>query len=125
MAGRPSTVQAILLAKSPSTGDPRRSFLTIEVMASHISSTALPDSGTPASWHRRVFRNSFTRKGRRFRVKGWSVKIQFGGRRRTFSLGKGTRAQAAREGRWIYDQIRNHGWESVASRGSAGNRAGA
>src|SRR5881394_2756683 len=53
-------------------------------------------------WQQRVFRNTFTRKGRLFRVKRWSVKIQFQGQRRTLSLRARTRLAAAREARTLH-----------------------
>lgn len=66
---------------------------------------------TDRSWHRRVFKNTFTRQGRRVVLKNWSVKIQRQGRRRTFSLLSTTRAAAACEAREIYEMILEHGWE--------------
>ena len=60
-----------------------------------------------------MFRNSYTRKGRTIRVKGWSVKIQHQGRRRTFSLAAASRAEAASEARSIYQTIRAKGWEGA------------
>jgi len=66
-------------------------------------------------------------------VKKWSVKIQNHGRRRTFSLAATSRAEAAREARFIYEIIRAKGWEaatqafgrpglSLARKASDGNR---
>jgi DNA-binding NarL/FixJ family response regulator len=66
-----------------------------------------------AYWRRRLFKNSFTRDGQRIALKGWSVKIQHQGRRRTFSLAAGNRAAAGHEAWQIYKNIIEHGWESV------------
>lgn len=55
-----------------------------------------------AYWRRRLFKNSFTRDGQRKVLKGWSVKIQHQGRRRTFSLAAASREAAAREAWQIY-----------------------
>ncbi|PYK99328.1 MAG: hypothetical protein DME19_09040 [Verrucomicrobia bacterium] len=67
-----------------------------------------------AFWRRRVFRNTYTRKGRAIRVKKWSVKIQHRGRRRTFSLAARSRPEAAREAQSLYQLIRARGWEALA-----------
>ncbi len=64
-------------------------------------------------WLRRVFHNSYTRRGRRIVLRGWSVKIQFEGRRRTFSLAGSTRTAAAAEARAIRDAVASEGWEAV------------
>jgi DNA-binding NarL/FixJ family response regulator len=58
-----------------------------------------------AYWRRRLFKNSFTRDGQRTALKGWSVKIQHQGRRRTFSLAASNREAAAREAWQIYRSI--------------------
>lgn len=64
-------------------------------------------------WRRRVFRNSFTRRGRTYKVKGWAFRVQFQGRRRTFSLAGRTRAEAAQEAQHLYETIRNQGWQAA------------
>lgn len=58
-----------------------------------------------AYWRRRLFKNSFTRDGQRIALKGWSVKIQHQGRRRTISLTASNREAAAREAWQIYRSI--------------------
>jgi DNA-binding NarL/FixJ family response regulator len=68
-----------------------------------------------------LFRNTFTYKGHRFEVKHWSVKIQEGLIRKTISLRSANRDQAAIEACRRYEQIVNHGWESLSGRQ---NRAG-
>jgi DNA-binding NarL/FixJ family response regulator len=64
-------------------------------------------------WHRRVFKNTFTRNGRRFSVKGWSVKIQVRSQRRAFSLTGATRAAAALEAESLHNLIVQNGWEAA------------
>jgi len=64
-------------------------------------------------WKRRVFRNSFTRRGQTYAVKGWAFKIQFQGRRRTFSLSGRTRVEAALEAQQLYATIVSRGWEAA------------
>ena len=64
-------------------------------------------------WLRRVFHNTYTRRGRRIVLRGWSVKIQFQGQRRTFSLAAPTRAAAAAEARAIHDAVASKGWEAI------------
>ena len=66
-----------------------------------------------AAWRRRVFRNSFTRQGQTYTVKGWAFKIQFQGRRRTFSLAGRTRAEAAQEAQQLYAAIVSQGWQAA------------
>lgn len=68
-------------------------------------------------WRRRVFHNTYTRNGRSNSVRGWSVKLQFQGRRRTFSLASKTRSQAASEARRIHDALRADGWEMLSQAG--------
>ncbi|MDR7520024.1 MAG: response regulator transcription factor [Armatimonadota bacterium] len=82
--------------------------------------TAMPKE-TLAYWFRRVFRNSYTRRGRLIRVRGWAVKIQHRGRRRTFSLGTVPRREAARRAQAIYRAIATRGWDAAV--GSDGLRA--
>lgn len=48
-------------------------------------------------------------------MKGWSVKIQFQGRRRTFSLAAGNRQAAAEEARGLFQRLLQGGWEAVAN----------
>lgn len=64
-------------------------------------------------WQARIFRNTYTRKGRTLRVKKWSVKIQHEGKRRTFSLAAASKAEAAREAQSIYQVVRAGGWEAA------------
>jgi len=70
-----------------------------------------------------VFKNSYTYRGRRFTVKRWSVKIQHGRIRRTFSLGAKNRTAAAIEAQAIYQTIVTQGWDAVSppERGRGGS----
>ena len=77
----------------------------------------------PAYWRGRLFKNTFTYKGRRVEVSGWSVKLQLFGKRKTFSLSSSNPAQAAGEACQIYQTILAHGWEGVTqSRAGTGPR---
>src|SRR5687768_1050025 len=60
-----------------------------------------------------VFRNTFTRNGRLQTVKGWSVKIQHGGLRRTISLRGRTRRAATVEAQGLYELLLREGWEAA------------
>jgi DNA-binding NarL/FixJ family response regulator len=72
----------------------------------------LPHRGNPAQpWLRRVFHNTYTRRGERIALRGWSVKIQHRGRRRTFSLAARTRIAAAAEAWAIQESILSGNWE--------------
>jgi DNA-binding NarL/FixJ family response regulator len=72
-------------------------------------------AASPASyWRRRVFRNTYTRGGRCIEIKGWSVKIQHHGTRRTFSLAAKNRMAAAVEAQAIYQTILTQGWDAAA-----------
>jgi DNA-binding NarL/FixJ family response regulator len=64
-------------------------------------------------WARRLFKNSYTRAGRRIRLRGWSVKLQHGGRRHTFPLSGATRKEAAVEAKAIYETLRAEGWDAA------------
>jgi len=77
-----------------------------------------------ADWARRVFKNSYTRGGRRTRLRGWSVKFQHQGTRRTFSLAASTRDAAAIEAQAIYQTLVTEGWDAaVRAHSSPGRRA--
>src|SRR5512137_861694 len=95
------------------------------------SPTIVPPRAKPAQpWLRRVFHNTYTRRGRRIAVRGWSVKLQYRGQRRTFSLTASTRLGAAAEARAIQEKISSEGWEAVvrqygSRRGGAYPRADA
>src|SRR5690349_18229636 len=67
----------------------------------------------PEYWRERLFRNSFTYQGDRHEVRHWSVKIQYFGTRKTFSLRAIDQKQAATEACRLYKAIVNRGWEMV------------
>src|SRR5665213_2250424 len=70
----------------------------------------------PAYWLGRLFNSTYTYRGRRFKARAWSVKIQHLGRRKTFSLPSGQRRQAAAEACQLYRTIVNNGWETARAR---------
>src|SRR5438477_9986886 len=72
-------------------------------------------------WIGRLFKNSYTRTGRRVVLGSWSVKIQHEGHRRTFSLSAPTRRGAAIEARAIYESILSEGWNAVLQEWRMGN----
>lgn len=65
------------------------------------------------TWSKRLFKNTYTRSGRRMKVDGWSVKIQHEGRRRTFTMGSPDREAAALEAKAIYETIVAEGWDAA------------
>jgi len=67
-------------------------------------------------WAGRIFKNTYTRDGRQIRVKGWSVKIQFRGTRRTFSLSAKTGAAARVEAQALHQTIVTQGWDAIHPR---------
>ena len=67
-------------------------------------------------WSARLFKNFYTRRGRRIRLRAWSVKIQHEGRRHTFSLGAVPRAAAARQAYALYRTIVLRGWDAALGR---------
>lgn len=83
-----------------------------------------PGEAEPASkfdaayWERRLFKNTFTYKGQRQEVRGWSVKIQLLGRRKTFTVSSREKSEAAADAARIYHTLVTHGWDALAgSRG--------
>ena len=67
-------------------------------------------------WSARLFKNFYTRRGRRIRLRAWSVKIQHGGRRHTFSLYAIPRSAAAREAYALHRTIVLRGWDAALRR---------
>jgi DNA-binding NarL/FixJ family response regulator len=67
-------------------------------------------------WERRLFKNTFTYKGRSKKVNAWSVKIQLFGKRKTFSLNASDRTQAAVEASHIFQTINTQGWDAAEQR---------
>lgn len=62
-------------------------------------SPATDSKASLAYWRQRVYRNSYTRGGHQFRVRGWCVKIQLAGHRQTWRLQATSREAAAAEAR--------------------------
>jgi DNA-binding NarL/FixJ family response regulator len=67
----------------------------------------------PAYWRKRLFKSSYTYKGKQCRVRAWSVKIQHRGRRKTFSLSSTLRRKASAEASELYRTIVSQGWGNV------------
>ncbi|MBL9173668.1 MAG: response regulator transcription factor [Verrucomicrobiales bacterium] len=61
----------------------------------------------PGYWRTRLFRNTYTRDGRRREVRGWRVKIQDRGRRVTYRLKAEDRDAAAREALDLFRSLRD------------------
>ncbi len=71
-------------------------------------------------WRRRLFKNTYTHKGRRFQIRNWCVKIQHLRQRRTLSLTSSDFDRAAAEACQAYRRIVLHGWDGAGpSRGKA------
>ena len=77
------------------------------------------DGASEKYWLNRLFKNSYTRDGRRMEVENWSVKIQHLGRRHTFSLLNSDKTAAAGEAKAIYRAILADGWESALKNSGA------
>ena len=75
----------------------------------------------PIYWRDRLFRNTFTYKGRLRQVNHWSVKIQHLGTRKTFSLRATASKAAAAEACHLYKTIVTRRWESVDAPGNGKN----
>lgn len=83
------------------------------VRAGQATAPVQPDARPEQFWRQRVFKNTFTRGGQLQTVKGWSVKIQHQGRRRTISLRGRSRQAAAAEARAIHQTLVTQGWDAV------------
>ncbi len=70
---------------------------------------------SPEYWGARLFKNTYTYRGRRFAARKWCVKIQLRGIRRTFSLSAPARGAAAAEAARIYRRLLRHGWARAKS----------
>lgn len=73
-----------------------------------------PRGRSRSVWRQRVFKNTYTRDGQLKSVKSWSVKIQYQGRRRAFSLRGRNREAAAAEAQAIYRVLVRKGWEGLS-----------
>lgn len=69
-------------------------------------------------WMRRVFQNSYSYRGTLRRVRGWSVKIQYQGHRRTVSLRSTDQLAAAEEAARLYQEIVTEGWPARRNPGA-------
>jgi DNA-binding NarL/FixJ family response regulator len=84
------------------------------------STKSTPTKQEPAYWRGRLFRNSFTYGGERRLVRGWAVRIQHRGQRKTFSLESANLARAAAQACRIYLTVRRAGWESAGDQWRGG-----
>jgi DNA-binding NarL/FixJ family response regulator len=66
---------------------------------------ALISKNQPQYWERRLFKNSYSYKGKRLEVQNWSVKIQYRAERKTFGLQATNRRRAAHEACALYRSI--------------------
>ncbi len=82
------------------------------------------DHKTSEHWERRLFRNSFTYRGERRWVRGWCIKVQWEGTRRTVRLTAENRDAAAREAVEIVSELRRGGWVGVDARMAGGSGGG-
>jgi len=99
---------------------PFRKLAMRPLSVNHTNMSKHRPSASSRSWSQRIFKNTFTRNGRLQKVKGWSVKIQHRGLRRSISLRSGSRRAAALEARSLYDVLHSHGWDAaLASRSGA------
>jgi len=71
----------------------------------------------PGYWQKRLFKCRYTYKGKQFEVRNWSVKIQYLGKRKTFSLRSSHRSQAAAEAGELYRTLITQGWQGAAPQG--------
>jgi integrase len=64
-------------------------------------------------WKTCLFKNTYTRGGKRYKVNEWNVKIQHLGRRKTFALSTLNKDAAAAKAKEIYLTIVAKGWEAA------------
>jgi DNA-binding NarL/FixJ family response regulator len=72
-------------------------------------------------WRGRLFKNTFTHDGKRFRTNSWAVKIQHLGKRKTFTLHATNRSKAALEAFRIFEILVLQGWDVVTTQQARGN----
>lgn len=98
-----STSQKLLLSvQGAQTGEMAPDQESVGLSRTHVS-----------LWKKRLFKNTYTRKGRRHVVNEWSVKIQHLGRRKTFALGTTNKELAAIKAKEVYVTIVAKGWEAA------------
>ncbi len=73
-------------------------------------------------WRTRLFKSTYKYRGRRKRVRHWSVKIQYQSRRKTFSLASSDPTRAAAEACQIYQKIFKHTWDALPDKSSGGDQ---
>jgi DNA-binding NarL/FixJ family response regulator len=76
----------------------------------------------PGYWKQRLFKNTFTYKGKSVQVSRWSVKMQLHGKRKTFSLASNDPTAAAAEACQIYRAIVANGWQALSQLGMGNGR---
>jgi hypothetical protein len=75
-------------------------------------------------WRGRLFKNTFTHDGKRFRTNSWAVKIQYLGKRKTFTLQATNRSKAALEAFRIFQILVLQGWDAVTTQQAYAPRKG-
>jgi DNA-binding NarL/FixJ family response regulator len=71
------------------------------------------DRESARAWERRVFKNTYVRDGQTKEVRGWAVRLQLQGTRKTFSLSPVARRAAAAEARQIHYTLLTQGWDAA------------
>src|SRR5689334_18010476 len=69
--------------------------------------------GKARLWERRIFKNTYVRNGQTREVRGWAVRLQWQGTRKTFSLRQPGRRAAAAEARQIHETLLRQGWDAA------------
>src|SRR5262245_42820490 len=102
---------------SPTPNAPRFNSMAKQCSSKVSTGESLKEERKPAptefSWEDRVFKNFYVRDGLKKEVRGWSVRLQHEGTRKTFSLRASERKAAAAEAREIHRLIRTQGWEAA------------
>jgi DNA-binding NarL/FixJ family response regulator len=69
----------------------------------------------------RIFRNWYTRGGKRIPARGWCIRIQHQGSRRTLSLNASNRKDAALEAELLFRAIKASGWSGAPPAKASGD----
>ena len=64
-------------------------------------------------WKARLEHRTYTRDGKTYEVPEWSVRIHFGGNRKSFDLETGSKEEAAAKARDIYLSLIAKGWSAT------------
>ncbi|HYF34493.1 MAG TPA: hypothetical protein VD994_04320, partial [Prosthecobacter sp.] len=64
-------------------------------------------------WQTRLFKNFFTRDGKREEIPNWCVRIAHKGHRETFNLDTPNAEEAARKAQRLYLKVKGGGWEAA------------